>query len=52
MKNDSSIIIKQGDKGGAIVGMDVNHYKQMALEQLHDTNVYEKGMKMKIAEQN
>ena len=42
LKNDSSIIIKQADKGGAIVVMDVNHYKQMALEQLHDTNFYEK----------
>ena len=42
LKNDANIIIKQADKGGAIVIMDKSHYKEMVLEQLNDTEYYKK----------
>lgn len=42
LKNDQSIIIKNADKGGAIVIMDRYHYKEMSLSQLQDHQFYTK----------
>ncbi|KAK3098186.1 hypothetical protein FSP39_017007 [Pinctada imbricata] len=42
LQKDTSIVIKEADKGGAIVIMDANHYEQMALDQLEDTSFYKK----------
>ena len=42
LKNDPSIIIKNADKGGAIVIMDRDHYKEMSLSQLQDHQFYTK----------
>lgn len=33
IRSDNTIIIKEADKGGAIVIMDIDHYKEMVLEQ-------------------
>ncbi|XP_062587971.1 uncharacterized protein LOC134249655 [Saccostrea cucullata] len=40
LASDNSIIIKEADKGGAIVIMDTDHYKEMVLDQLNDNNFY------------
>ena len=38
LKNDNSIVIKEGDKEGAVVIMDSAHYEQMIYKQLEDKN--------------
>ncbi|XP_061194818.1 uncharacterized protein LOC133202982 [Saccostrea echinata] len=40
LASDNSIVIKEADKGGAIVIMDMDHYREMVLDQLMDTNFY------------
>lgn len=42
LKNDHSILIKNADKGGAIVIMDRDHYKEMSHSQLQDHQFYTK----------
>ncbi|XP_062601156.1 uncharacterized protein LOC134262845 [Saccostrea cucullata] len=42
LSEDSSIIIKEADKGGAIVIMDRDHYKEMVMSQLQDDQFYKK----------
>ncbi|VDH91710.1 Hypothetical predicted protein, partial [Mytilus galloprovincialis] len=42
LQNDESIIIKEADKGGGIVIMDKDHYKDMVLNQLEDGVFYQK----------
>ncbi|VDI57593.1 Hypothetical predicted protein [Mytilus galloprovincialis] len=42
LQNDESIIIKEADKGGGIVIMDKDHYKDMVLNQLEDGLFYQK----------
>ena len=42
LKENTSIIIKEADKGGAVVIMDKNYYKDKVLEQLNDTDYYKK----------
>ena len=42
LKNDESIVIKEADKGGAVVLMDSAHYEQMIYKQLEDKNTYKK----------
>ena len=41
LKNDSSIIIKETDKGSAVVVWDRDDYLREAKNQLNDRNVYE-----------
>ena len=41
LTNVDSIIIKEADKGGAIVIMSKDHYKEMILEQLTNTDFYQ-----------
>ena len=40
LKNDESTVIKEADKGGAVVIMDSAHYEQMIYKQLEDKNTY------------
>ncbi|CAG2236124.1 unnamed protein product [Mytilus edulis] len=40
LKDDDSIIIKEADKGGAIIIMDTDFYKEKVLEQLNDEEYY------------
>ena len=40
LKNNDDIIIKEADKGGAVVIMNRNHYKKMVLDQLKDKETY------------
>ncbi|CAG2205048.1 unnamed protein product [Mytilus edulis] len=40
LKDDDSIIIKEADKGGAIIIMDTNFYKEKVMEQLNDEEYY------------
>ena len=40
LRNDKNIVIKQADKGGAIVIMDSEYYKTMVEEQLNDRTFY------------
>ena len=40
MKSNGNIIIKEADKGGAVVIMNREHYKKMVLEQLEDKQTY------------
>ena len=42
LKNDRSIIIKEADKGGAIIIMDTDFYKEKVLEQLNNEEYYKK----------
>ena len=42
LKNDESIVIKEADKGGAVVLMDSAHYEQMIYKQLEDKNTYKR----------
>ena len=42
LRNDTSIIIKEADKGSGIVVWDREDYLREAESQLGDTNVYEK----------
>ena len=42
LANDKSIVIKEADKGGAVVIMDSEKYKQLVNGMLNDTNYYEK----------
>ncbi|KAL5012387.1 hypothetical protein ScPMuIL_010938 [Solemya velum] len=39
---DETIVIKEADKGGAIVILDTLYYKQLVMEQLNDHNFYER----------
>lgn len=45
--NDDSIVIKEADKGGAVVGMDAEYYKNKILEMLNNNEFY-----CEIAENN
>lgn len=38
--NDSSIVIKEADKGGAVVVMDAEYYKGKILEMLNNNEFY------------
>ncbi|CAG2235687.1 unnamed protein product [Mytilus edulis] len=40
LRNDKSIVIKQADKGGAIVIMDSDYYRIKVEEQLNDSTFY------------
>ena len=40
LKNNAEIIIKEADKGGAVVIMNREHYKKMVLDQLEDSKTY------------
>ena len=40
MKNDESTVIKEADKGRAVVIMDSAHYEQVIYKQLEDKNTY------------
>ena len=40
MKNDNSVIIKEADKGSAVVVWDRDDYLREAKNQLNDKNVY------------
>ena len=42
LANDQSIIIKEADKGGAVVIMDREHYKEIVENMLSDKKYYEK----------
>ena len=42
LANDQSIIIKEADKGGAVVIMDMEHYKEIVENMLSDKKYYEK----------
>lgn len=42
LTSDKSIIIKEADKGGAVILMNTEHYKKMAKDILNDTKYYEK----------
>jgi hypothetical protein len=42
LSENSSIIIKEADKGGAIIIMDRDHYKEMVMPQLQDDHFYRK----------
>ena len=42
LQKDTSIVIKEADKGGAIVIMDANHYEQMVSDQLEDQSFSKK----------
>ena len=41
LANDTSIVIKEADKGGATIIMDQSHYKDTVENTLNDKNVYE-----------
>lgn len=41
LRGNSNIVIKEADKGGAVVIMDSDHYKQMSMDQLSDVNFYQ-----------
>ena len=41
LKNDKSIVIKEADKGGAVVIMDSAYYKDLVLKLLDDQNYYQ-----------
>lgn len=40
LKNNAKVIIKEADKGGAVVIMNREHYKKMVLDQLEDSKTY------------
>ena len=40
LRGNSNIIIKEADKGGAVVIMDSDYYKQMSMDQFSDVNFY------------
>ena len=40
LRNDPTIVIKEADKGGAVVIMDRDHYKRMVMQQLLDEEFY------------
>lgn len=42
LKNDKNVVIKEADKGSAVVIMNSSHYKDMVLKILDDPNYYEK----------
>ena len=42
LKNNLEIIIKEADKGSAVVIMDIDYYKNLALSMLEDNSYYEK----------
>ena len=42
LANDQSIIIKEADKGGAVVIMDREHYKEIVENMFSDKKYYEK----------
>lgn len=42
LSNNSDIIIKEADKGGAVVIMNTKHYKEMAENTLKDENYYKR----------
>jgi len=41
LSSDPNIIIKEADKGGAVVIMNTKHYKEMSENILNDTDYYE-----------
>ena len=41
-ENDDTIIIKEADKGGAMVKMDKQHYREMVHTIINDAEYYEK----------
>ena len=43
LQQDKNIIIKEADKGGAVVIMNVQHYESMVYEQLNDEKTYLKA---------
>ena len=45
LKNNNEIIIKEADKGGAVVIMNKNHYKKMVMDHLNDKKTYKKVTK-------
>ena len=48
LRKDESIIIKEADKGGAVIIMDKNYYAEKIHEMLNDPAYYEKCEDMKI----
>ena len=42
LKNDNNLVIKEADKGSAVVLMDLEYYKNIALSMLNDNNFYVK----------
>ena len=42
LKNDKRIVIKEADKGGAVVIMDSVHYEKMIYKQIEDKNTCKK----------
>ena len=42
LKNNSELIIKEGDKGGCVVYMNKSHYKRMIFQHLNDANTHQK----------
>ena len=45
LKNDNNLVIKEADKGSAVVLMDLEYYKNIALSMLNDNNFYVKCKK-------
>ena len=41
LKSDTNIIIKEADKGSAVVVMDIQYYRQLVLKMLKDDTYYE-----------
>lgn len=50
LKNDENIIIKEADKGSAVVIMDRDYYKSMCLSVLENTDYYEKKQTYDVKE--
>ena len=42
LKNNNNIVIKEADKGGAVVIMNKEHYMRMVYSQLHDGVTYKR----------
>ena len=42
LKNNNSIVIKEADKGGAVVIMNKEHHMRMVYSQLHDGVTYKR----------
>ena len=45
LRNDNSIILKEADKGGSIIIMSKDYYKERVMEQLNDTEYYKQEAK-------
>lgn len=50
LKNDENIIIKEADKGSAVVIMDRDYYKSMCLSVLENNEYYEKKQTYDVKE--